>query len=433
MASFYQHFSANHDKAMRDPYQTLGVTTSASSREIRAAYCRLVKRLHPDVGASTHAEREQLYAINAAYACLRNAATDEPERLEHLLSRAYTHRRASVTVACVLAPLFAFLTSSGPLTDHLSGTAAISGVEGGAAVDEVRSRWLQVASLGHLREGLGRRSEEAARAMFESGERGRLPAAQPFRPVLPMRESLSLREPQRDDARSVPPRLDVARAVVTASVSTVGQDDVTMLSVTSYDHALPHPPPPSRPARSHEAAAQDNAAGHTPAGRDGASVRNGGERRQWLEFRDDRYAMAFRYPEDLLPVRRLSRDARDRLFMSANGEALLRVRTLTGGEEIAAAEGAPSRYATAAATTAATKTLPNGGVLVRGSYGMEAFVERLEVSCTHRLAHAVLLVYPKRLDDQFSSLADALASLSLMNGAANTSCVATAARGDRRR
>ena len=34
----------------RDPYQVLGVSSNASSAEIKAAYRQLVKRHHPDAG-----------------------------------------------------------------------------------------------------------------------------------------------------------------------------------------------------------------------------------------------------------------------------------------------------------------------------------------------------------------------------------------------
>jgi hypothetical protein len=61
-----------------DPYDILGVRRGASAREIRAAYLRLVKELHPDGRTPDpddpdHDANERLKAINAAYRKLKAA------------------------------------------------------------------------------------------------------------------------------------------------------------------------------------------------------------------------------------------------------------------------------------------------------------------------------------------------------------------------
>jgi curved DNA-binding protein CbpA len=50
-----------------DPYSVLGVRHHASAREIRAAYLRLVKELHPDVRLDDPIASERLKVINSAY------------------------------------------------------------------------------------------------------------------------------------------------------------------------------------------------------------------------------------------------------------------------------------------------------------------------------------------------------------------------------
>src|SRR6185295_12973639 len=57
-----------------DPYSILGIDRKASQAEIRAAYLRLVKELHPDgrePGAEADAAAERLKVINDAYQTLK--------------------------------------------------------------------------------------------------------------------------------------------------------------------------------------------------------------------------------------------------------------------------------------------------------------------------------------------------------------------------
>ena len=54
---------------MRDPYAVLGVSSTASNAEIKAAYRQLVKRHHPDAGG----DDQQILALNAAWEVLGDA------------------------------------------------------------------------------------------------------------------------------------------------------------------------------------------------------------------------------------------------------------------------------------------------------------------------------------------------------------------------
>lgn len=70
----------------RDPYQVLGVSSTASSVEIKAAYRQLVKLHHPDAGG----DEQRILALNAAWEVL-----GDPEH-----RRAYDHSRShSASVA----------------------------------------------------------------------------------------------------------------------------------------------------------------------------------------------------------------------------------------------------------------------------------------------------------------------------------------------
>lgn len=53
--------------AMADPYSTLGVTRSASEKDIKAAYRRLAKELHPDRNKDNPKAAERFSQVTAAY------------------------------------------------------------------------------------------------------------------------------------------------------------------------------------------------------------------------------------------------------------------------------------------------------------------------------------------------------------------------------
>src|SRR5258708_39286271 len=52
---------------MRDPYEILGVTRSASAAEIKSAFRRLAKKLHPDAKKHDPKSASHFAEINAAY------------------------------------------------------------------------------------------------------------------------------------------------------------------------------------------------------------------------------------------------------------------------------------------------------------------------------------------------------------------------------
>ena len=50
-----------------DPYQTLGIKRDASQDEIRSAYRRLAKKLHPDLNPGNKNAEEEFKSVSAAY------------------------------------------------------------------------------------------------------------------------------------------------------------------------------------------------------------------------------------------------------------------------------------------------------------------------------------------------------------------------------
>ena len=67
---------------MRDPYDVLGVSKSASAAEIKGAFRKLAKKLHPDANKHDQRAASRFAELNAAYEILgdRSAAAEHARR-----------------------------------------------------------------------------------------------------------------------------------------------------------------------------------------------------------------------------------------------------------------------------------------------------------------------------------------------------------------
>src|SRR6185437_10611509 len=65
--------SCHRTNIMRDPYAVLGVSRDASEDDIKRAYRRLAKKLHPDLSPGNRANEQQFKEVTAAYDLLSDA------------------------------------------------------------------------------------------------------------------------------------------------------------------------------------------------------------------------------------------------------------------------------------------------------------------------------------------------------------------------
>ncbi|GGT26385.1 hypothetical protein GCM10010271_32610 [Streptomyces kurssanovii] len=99
----------------RDHYTVLGVEPSATSRQITTAYRRQVRALHPDSGPHGAARLDELAAVVAAYATLRDPELRQRYDAERNRGRTSGARRIPVTVDRPSGP-----PTRGRADEHLS-------------------------------------------------------------------------------------------------------------------------------------------------------------------------------------------------------------------------------------------------------------------------------------------------------------------------
>lgn len=117
----------------RDPYQVLGISKGASSEEIKHAYRRLAKQLHPDVNPGRADIEQQFKEVSAAYHLLSDPGkrarydrgeidADGAERVDRTFHRAYSGARRGASGGREADPFGGFNAES--IFADLFGSAA---------------------------------------------------------------------------------------------------------------------------------------------------------------------------------------------------------------------------------------------------------------------------------------------------------------------
>src|SRR4051812_24743227 len=62
---------------MKNPYEVLGIKTTATQDEIKAAYRKLAKKFHPDLNPGNKANEEKFKEVTLAYELIGSAENRE--------------------------------------------------------------------------------------------------------------------------------------------------------------------------------------------------------------------------------------------------------------------------------------------------------------------------------------------------------------------
>ena len=79
---------------MRDPYEVLGVDRKAGAADIKSAFRRLAKKLHPDANKNDPKAASRFAEINAAYEILGEADKRKAFDRGEIDAEEFTRRRA---------------------------------------------------------------------------------------------------------------------------------------------------------------------------------------------------------------------------------------------------------------------------------------------------------------------------------------------------
>lgn len=397
---------------MLDPYQILGVSPLASSGEIRAAYCRLVKQLHPDLGPQDAETRDLLYRVNAAYSQLRGELDEasfqkEQEFYRGIAQRRRTRRR-SVALACVLAPLVLVLPIENIQFSDAEPPKKFNELRDFKVATIAHKQWVNATASGYR---LLKSVDQTQRPVSATAGSSVLPQSRGVPAVKSPSPNFYVLAAVTPDSR---PAVSVAPAV----------EHLSSVPPTSVVLAEPHALIKSR----HSSAAevdQGVTPPNAPIGEVAAIAtvpfpgkkilsEAASDRHRWHQYRDGRFGISLRYPRDLLANTQLSQNATDRLFLSRDGHTLLRitteVRTKSTGVETELRKRIGSRYRGIPVEI----EIHDNWFVVHGTMSGERFVERLDISCGGRLAHRTLLIYPDRHEDALSRMARELETSSIV-------------------
>lgn len=80
-------------RQLRDPYDILGLHPGAGNAEVKAAYRKLAKQLHPDTQGATAGQQARFQEVTAAYNQLKDEAARRRFEAEHLAREAAERQR----------------------------------------------------------------------------------------------------------------------------------------------------------------------------------------------------------------------------------------------------------------------------------------------------------------------------------------------------
>jgi DnaJ-like protein len=361
---------------MRDHYQVLGVLPGAPDEEVKRAFRRLAKELHPDLRPNDVDAGRAFRVVATAYETLSDPrsrrAYDAAVMGQHrsvgrrrLRARVATTVTAFALTVCSVSAAVLWQGFVEALLPAPNGSRATLGREAGAAPDRAEP----VAFLpqdGPSQVPVESVGPQASKSAGVSAE----PVALAPAPDRPSAGDLGAPpSPGTEPPGSIPP----------ASPGLANSDDVVR--------------PPDGAGKSLPEATESLDA--VPPGDDGRSeaVRPPRQARTWASYRSADFGFALQYPADVF-VLDLSPSGEARSLVSRDGRARLVISAMSADDTTLPAhrrsllEGA---YKGAAFDY--TPQRSNWFVL-SGTLGSEMFYERVTFSCDGRAVHGWKLVYP---------------------------------------
>jgi DnaJ domain len=382
-----------------DAYSVLGVKPRASIQEVRAAWLRLVKELHPDAGFDHPTASEHLKAINLAYQTLKDV--EQGHAVGNAERRTFRSARATFVIFLLLP------------------------IVGGALIIGARTDW-SLSSVATNKVTATNQEQEIGSGEARDTDEKRLIASQAHGSGKAGALAISARDPsgQAEDPTARPdnePRSDLTMLETGAasdrperkSSKTAALQDLNAYSSQSKPNASRE----LAPLHGAEHERGDDDAAWSDAQRSntkGAFAADEGTHpkaisfntiramqghevspKSWVVIGGPKRGFQLSYPADVFLAKGGSTADDNRLLASADGRALMRVyfvrnRTATTPSQVRTSLLA-TRYAGATLDYAPRREF---WFVLSGTLGDETFYERVIFSCDRQSVHGWLMTYP---------------------------------------
>jgi len=344
---------------MADLYRLLGISRRANGATIKTTYYQLAKQYHPDANAGVEAS-ERFRAIHGAYETLSNPVTRAEYDLERA-GRRFRARRsfvvgllAGVSTLVLMLSLLPALVQVPTSQTRVPKTAVQMASSTSGALPSALSSPLFSKDM-NCQDVID--ADLAFRVI--DGPPQSLPwvscAAEPTPRVEPRTQVLAYLEPEREER--------------------------------AYERVVPEPDLPRTSSMTTQSASLELAVKPKPA--------------RWTLLENAGAGFELKYPADVFAPKPGGLEADDRLFVSEDGHAVLRVYANRSSPATAPSKYRASllakRYAGASLDYAPQR---ENWFVLSGTLGQEMFYERVSFSCDRRSFHGWLITYPV-LERQF--------------------------------
>jgi hypothetical protein len=347
----------------------LGVKPRASIQEVRAAWLRLVKELHPDAGFDHPTASEHLKAINLAYQTLKDV--EQGHAVGNAERRTFRSARATFVIFLLLP------------------------IVGGALIIGARTDW-SLSSVVTNKVTATNQEQEIGSGEARDTDEKRLIASQAHGSGKAGALAISARDPsgQADDPTARPdnePRSDLT------TLETGGASDrperkssktAALQDLNAYD---------AQRGNTKGAFAADEGTHPKAISFNTIRAMQGHEvsPKSWVVIGGPKRGFQLSYPADVFLAKGGSTADDNRLLASADGRALMRVyfvrnRTATTPSQVRTSLLA-TRYAGATLDYAPRREF---WFVLSGTLGDETFYERVIFSCDRQSVHGWLMTYP---------------------------------------